>query len=553
MKKLFTLLFILMAIGAFAQYNGMYRMPVSISNDTSITFNNYPVKLIVETDTLIGAGKLQINGEDLRFSPEKCAPTIFYNYYIEDYINTDSTIIWVNLPDFSGDSTYMIYMHYGDTTATAMSDFSLTFPNAYISSGNDTLDSLNVYDWFEISAGDTVFTTANDSMFEIRAAIIIIDGVLHAQGNGFQITGAGLNGSGPGYGTYSSSCGASGAGYGGDGGDGGYDTGDPIQTGGIAYGTATGFDIQMGSSGGSASTTIGGNGGGKVILFAEEIIVNGYINANGNDAQQPGGGQGSGGGAGGGVLIYGAEVNLSGTIDANGGQGSIGTSTANDDGGSGGGGRIKLFGENINNSGAMYVNGGPATLYGGAAPGEAGSIGSINEDTIVFFTSFVFSAEENAYIELGVTSMDPVLTSNATGAAYQWVSCDSAYAIIPGETNQSFTATANGDYAVIVSMNGCADTSACHTISTIVSLEESTLDLSQVYPNPTNSEINIELGKKYDFVQVQITNYMGQIVSDEVYRSVSKITSSINGEAGIYFINVLVTDKEYARFKVIKN
>ena len=53
------------------------------------------------------------------------------------------------------------------------------------------------------------------------------------------------------------------------------------------------------------------------------------------------------------------------------------------------------------------------------------------------------------------------ITSNQKGASYQWLDCSKGKAPIAGETNQSFTPSEMGVYAVKVSYNGCIDTSAC--------------------------------------------------------------------------------------------
>ena len=71
---------------------------------------------------------------------------------------------------------------------------------------------------------------------------------------------------------------------------------------------------------------------------------------------------------------------------------------------------------------------------------------------------------------------------NASGT-YQWIDC-SDNSIIAGETNQSFTPTANGDYAVIVTEDPCVDTSACVNVST-VGIVTISIDKLIVYPNPS--------------------------------------------------------------------
>ena len=61
---------------------------------------------------------------------------------------------------------------------------------------------------------------------------------------------------------------------------------------------------------------------------------------------------------------------------------------------------------------------------------------------------------------------------------------------IAGETNQSFTAGANGDYAVIITDGPCSDTSDCATIAG-VGIEEGNVSNVSIYPNPTNGEFYI--------------------------------------------------------------
>lgn len=90
------------------------------------------------------------------------------------------------------------------------------------------------------------------------------------------------------------------------------------------------------------------------------------------------------------------------------------------------------------------------------------------------------------------TQLDDItLEADQVGALYQWVDCDDNYSFLNGETNQSYTATSNGNYAVIVFDNGCSDTSAC-TLIDKVGLFNLDLDL-KIYPNPTSGLVNVEL------------------------------------------------------------
>ena len=63
-----------------------------------------------------------------------------------------------------------------------------------------------------------------------------------------------------------------------------------------------------------------------------------------------------------------------------------------------------------------------------------------------------------------VTQNGATLTATQTGAAYQWLDCDNGNAPIVGEVNQSFTPISTGNYAVIVTVNGCSNTSECRLV-----------------------------------------------------------------------------------------
>jgi len=156
---------------------------------------------------------------------------------------------------------------------------------------------------------------------------------------------------------------------------------------------------------------------------------------------------------------------------------------------------------------------------------------------------------ENA-IDVTVTNTSPTLTANQAGATYQWLDCDNANAIIPSETAQSFTATANGNYAVEVIVGSCVDTSACENIST-VGIKETTKSSVSIYPNPTTGVFNVNLSNNKGLINYTISTVEGRLVV-EGRTNESIITLDLQNESkGVYFlkINEENTSKTY---KVIK-
>ncbi len=79
-----------------------------------------------------------------------------------------------------------------------------------------------------------------------------------------------------------------------------------------------------------------------------------------------------------------------------------------------------------------------------------------------------------------------ILSSVDSGAAWQWVDCANGYAVIPGETNQSFQPLTGGSFAVVVTDNGCSDTSSCYTMNFSGFPLVSHLVPVHIFPNPSD-------------------------------------------------------------------
>jgi hypothetical protein len=93
-------------------------------------------------------------------------------------------------------------------------------------------------------------------------------------------------------------------------------------------------------------------------------------------------------------------------------------------------------------------------------------------------------------IDTSITNNTTELSSNQTNGSYQWIDC-ATDSLLMGETNQSFIATINGNYAVIIDNGICIDTSSCYQVnnvglSTLVA-EESI----KIFPNPSSGLITI--------------------------------------------------------------
>ncbi|MCC6383592.1 MAG: T9SS type A sorting domain-containing protein [Bacteroidia bacterium] len=151
-----------------------------------------------------------------------------------------------------------------------------------------------------------------------------------------------------------------------------------------------------------------------------------------------------------------------------------------------------------------------------------------------------------------VTNTSPTLTASATGATYQWVDCNNTYNAINGATGQSFTAIVNGSYAVIVTQNGCTDTSDCETVSNVGIIESGIGNSFTLFPNPTDGAITINLGQTIDNLTVTVKNALGQEVYSRTYNSVTKFELQLDVTAGMYVVTLTSQQKSLAHVKIIK-
>jgi hypothetical protein len=142
------------------------------------------------------------------------------------------------------------------------------------------------------------------------------------------------------------------------------------------------------------------------------------------------------------------------------------------------------------------------------------------------------------------------LTATATGgASYQWLTCN-PFIIILGDTNQTYTATANGDYAVAVTENGCTDTSNCMTVNSVGINELNAQNLITISPNPTSSIFKIEC--PMNGANVILYNLFGQkLLTSKIENQTSLIDIS-HFTKGIYFAEI-IDDKTSYRVKIIKD
>ena len=114
-------------------------------------------------------------------------------------------------------------------------------------------------------------------------------------------------------------------------------------------------------------------------------------------------------------------------------------------------------------------------------------------------------------IDLSISLTNNQLSVNENNATYQWIDCNSNNSEIQSSsaTSQTLIITETGLYAVIVTQNGCIDTSDCF-ITNYVGLKENLETKLRLYPNPTNGILNIDQITTIN--SIKITNLIGETV-----------------------------------------
>jgi hypothetical protein len=137
----------------------------------------------------------------------------------------------------------------------------------------------------------------------------------------------------------------------------------------------------------------------------------------------------------------------------------------------------------------------------------------------------------------GISQNGITLSAAATGVAYQWIDCNTNQPVV-GATNQSFTTTeAVGTYAVVVSTNGCSDTSTC------ISVDQSGLKEGDVFigllPNPANESVLIQWNSDA-FDMIELLDEAGKIVRRVFVKDAAQAVefSLTHIAAGVYHVRL---------------
>jgi len=104
---------------------------------------------------------------------------------------------------------------------------------------------------------------------------------------------------------------------------------------------------------------------------------------------------------------------------------------------------------------------------------------------------------------------------------------------------------------VIVTLNGCVDTTDCVELIIVSSNEPYSLSGIRLYPNPTQEDILIELSTLRENVQMEITDVYGRQLEFITLQQVHSIPFTLYFPQGIYLFHILA-DGQRKVIQVVK-
>jgi hypothetical protein len=170
---------------------------------------------------------------------------------------------------------------------------------------------------------------------------------------------------------------------------------------------------------------------------------------------------------------------------------------------------------------------------------------SIGGDSII--TTYLVSAT----VDTSVIQNGHILTANSNFGIYQWIDCN-GNTLITNATSQTFEAVVDGSYAVIVSEEGCVDTSGCYQVTGLASEDHGLARTTRIYPNPAYNKLNIDPGKLYTNGTLELLNASGLKINEFKISDQQLIqldTQHLSG--GKYFVRI-ITEEEVAVWPIVK-
>jgi ELWxxDGT repeat protein len=140
-------------------------------------------------------------------------------------------------------------------------------------------------------------------------------------------------------------------------------------------------------------------------------------------------------------------------------------------------------------------------------------------------------------IDLSTTVLENAITANQSDATYQWIDCNNSNQAIANQTGRTFLATTSGDYAAVITIENCSDTTACVNV-VVAGIESISLQGFAVYPNPTSGMFTIDLSSNTGLINYSIISVDGRLIQQKSTYEKSIQVDLSNQSAGLYILKI---------------
>jgi hypothetical protein len=159
--------------------------------------------------------------------------------------------------------------------------------------------------------------------------------------------------------------------------------------------------------------------------------------------------------------------------------------------------------------------------------------GTAGCDSTISIGLIIVDFEVEAVFEDGLVSTELIAET------YQWLDCNNGFSPLPGEFNQTFTPSANGSYAVEVSIEGCSATSECLEVL-ITGITDARQQRLSISPNPTTGQFTIDLGTDASDAVMELYDMQGRRIATQHASGQQRVQMEVDGPAGVYLLRVSV-------------
>jgi hypothetical protein len=194
---------------------------------------------------------------------------------------------------------------------------------------------------------------------------------------------------------------------------------------------------------------------------------------------------------------------------------------------------------------------GESVTIGESTYSEPGEYTDVLVSEVTGCDSTITSTITITILDLSSTTEGLTITSNQDGAMYQWVDCNNDYLPFDGATDQSITVDENGEYAVIVTIGECSDTSECTLIDNVGLDDFDTESNLSLYPNPANERITIQSNYTGEFT-VTVYGMLGKSYGGQIYTQNTVELDIHHLPAGSYIILFHGVNDKIERLRFVK-